>query len=267
MRARTCILPAGIYLRVSCSARSRSRRAGSGGGRSTSRSSGCSPWSSCSGSRALCPLYARSPTGAARGPRCSARSSAFYTPLETFTCGPSHLSAHAAAGGIFSGWIPKRRRIISLLEKVIQAYHGRKSWSARRAARITPQLKTLLQLKELHEARMLETSERRVTARLCAREKKNAKRTKRGARRRNRLREQTVQTESRQRSALIGFDTTLKRQVALEICPTNAQAQRVTARGRCHGIRGLEEYRVSSRTFIKPLIQGLINCIKNHFNI
>lgn len=97
--------------------------------------------------------------------------------------------------------------------------------------------------------------------------KKNAKRTKRGARRRNRLREQTVQTESRQRSALIGFDTTLKRQVALEICPTNAQAQRVTARGRCHGIRGLEEYRVSSRTFIKPLIQGLINCIKNHFNI
>lgn len=60
------------------SARSQSRTAHSGRGRRTSHAIGCSPPSSCSGSRAWSPLYARPPTGTARVLRCNGRSSAFF---------------------------------------------------------------------------------------------------------------------------------------------------------------------------------------------
>lgn len=45
----------------------------------------------------------------------------------------------------------------------------------------------------------------------------------------NRLREQTVETESRRRSALIGFDTNLKRQVAAAATAAAAAAAAATA--------------------------------------
>lgn len=80
-RARRCILPTGKSQQVARSARSRSRTVYSGRGRRTSRASGCSPPSSCSGSRAWCPLYARRPTGTARALRCSGHSSASFGPL------------------------------------------------------------------------------------------------------------------------------------------------------------------------------------------
>lgn len=73
---RKCILPTGKSRRVSRSARSRSRKVYSERGRRTSRATGCSPPTSCTGCRAWCPLYARAPTETARAPRCSGRSSA-----------------------------------------------------------------------------------------------------------------------------------------------------------------------------------------------
>lgn len=77
-RARRCIPPTGKSRPAARSARSRSRTGHSGTGRRTSRATGCSPPSSCSGIRAWSPLYARPRTETARGLRCSGRSSAFF---------------------------------------------------------------------------------------------------------------------------------------------------------------------------------------------
>lgn len=77
VRARRCILPTGKSRQVARSARFRSRKVYFGRGRRTSRAIGCSPPSSCSGSLAWSPLYARQPPERARGPRCSGRFSAF----------------------------------------------------------------------------------------------------------------------------------------------------------------------------------------------
>ena len=131
-RARTCIPPAGKYRRASRSARSRSRRARSGTGRSTSRSSGCSPWSSCSGSRAWCPLYAQPPTDTERGPHCTARSSAFYVPPELCSyLGANFRQSHRITSpGLLSRAVSSAegyQRESAVWGKVIQAYHGRTS--------------------------------------------------------------------------------------------------------------------------------------------
>lgn len=82
-RAHRCILPTGKSRPAARSARSRSRTAHFGIGRRTSRASGCSPPSSCSGSRAWSPLYARPSIETARVLRYSGRSSAFFSLFAT----------------------------------------------------------------------------------------------------------------------------------------------------------------------------------------
>lgn len=76
-RARRCILPTGKSRQVARSVHSQSKTVYSGKGRRTSRAIGCSPSSSCTGSHAWSPLYARPPTETARALRCNGRSSAF----------------------------------------------------------------------------------------------------------------------------------------------------------------------------------------------
>ena len=103
VRARRCILPTGKSRQAVRSARSRSRRGHSGRGRRTSRASGCSPPSSCSGNRASCPLYARPPTETTRVPRCSGRSSA------CLSFGFGREKENRTVGAFTAGpWSPRR---------------------------------------------------------------------------------------------------------------------------------------------------------------
>lgn len=76
--SRSCNPPACTCRRAGRSARLRSRKARFGRGRTTSRASGWSPPSSCSGSPAWCLPCGPATPGTGRAPRCTARSSAWW---------------------------------------------------------------------------------------------------------------------------------------------------------------------------------------------